>query len=93
MPAITNKSIAYLYTRHGGSAELAPPMAEGIRLVREKEKRKAKDPPMFTVASLPRRVGAARWDLRAYNWSKSRLRRVKDQAEDRGHTQNGSVNQ
>ena len=47
--------------RHGGSAELAPPMAEeGIRLVREKEKRKAKDLPMFTVASMPRRVGSAR---------------------------------
>ena len=46
--------------RHGGSAELAPPAAEGIRLVREKEKRKGKDLPMFTVASLPRRVGAAR---------------------------------
>ena len=61
MPAITNKSIAYLYMRHGGSAELAPPVAiEGIRPVREKEKRKAKDLPMFTVASLPRRVGAAR---------------------------------
>ena len=60
-PAITNKSIAYLYIRHGGSTELDPPTAkEGIRLVREKEKRKAKDPPMFTVASLPRRVGAAR---------------------------------
>ena len=43
MPAITNKSIAYLYMRHGGSAELASPAAiEGIRLVREKEKRKAK---------------------------------------------------
>ena len=42
---------------------------------------------MSTVASLPRRVGAARQDLRAYNWSKSWLRRVKDQAEDRGHTQ------
>ena len=27
MPAINNKSIAYLYMRHGGSAELAPPMA------------------------------------------------------------------
>ena len=26
-PAITNNSIAYLYTRHGGSAELAPPAA------------------------------------------------------------------
>ena len=60
MPAITNKSIAYLYMRHGGSTELAPPTAkEGIRPVRE-EKRKAKDLPMFTVASLPRRVGAAR---------------------------------
>ena len=59
-PAITNKSIAYLYMRHGGSAELAPPAAiEGLRPVREKEKRKAKDLPMFTVASLPRRVGAA----------------------------------
>ena len=47
--------------RHGGSAELAPPVAiEGIRPVREKEKRKAKDLPVFTVASLPRRVGAAR---------------------------------
>ena len=75
--------------RHGGSAELAPPAAKGIRLVRE-EKRKAKDPPMFTVASLPRGVGAARYDLHAYNWSKSRLRRVKDQAEDCGHTQDGS---
>ena len=61
MPAITNKSISYLYMRHGGSAELAPPMAkEGIRPVREKEKRKAKDLPMFIVASLPRRVEAAR---------------------------------
>ena len=39
--AITNKSIAYLYMRHGGSDELAPPAAEGIRLVREKEKRKS----------------------------------------------------
>ena len=28
-----------MYMRHGGSAELAPPVAEGIRLVREKEKR------------------------------------------------------
>ena len=46
--------------RHGGSTELAPPMAEGIRPVREKMKRKAKELPMFTVASLPRRVGAAR---------------------------------
>ena len=27
MPAITNKSIAYLYMRHGGSTELAPPTA------------------------------------------------------------------
>ena len=27
MPAITNNSIAYLYMRHGGSTELAPPMA------------------------------------------------------------------
>ena len=45
-PAITNKSIAYLYMRHGGSTELAPPMAkEGIRPVRDKEKRKAKDLP------------------------------------------------
>ena len=48
---------------------------------------------MFTVASLPRRVGAARKDLCAYNWSKSRLRRVKNQAEDCGHTQDRSVNQ
>ena len=40
-PAITTTSIAYLYTRHGGSAELAPPMAKGIRPVREKEKRKS----------------------------------------------------
>ena len=46
--------------RHGGSAELAPPTAKGIRPVRERRKGKAKDPPMFTVASLPRRVGAAR---------------------------------
>ena len=61
MPAITNKIIAYLYMRHGGSAELAPPTAkEEIRPVREMEKRKAKDLSMFTVASLPRRVGAAR---------------------------------
>ena len=29
---------------------------------------------MFTVASLPRRVGAARQDLHAYNWFKSRIR-------------------
>ena len=80
--------------RHGGSSELAPPMAKvGIRPVREKEKRKAKDLPMFTVASLPRRVGAARYDLHAYNWSKSRLRRVKDQAEDHGHTQDRFVSQ
>ena len=64
-----------------------------LRPVREKEKRKAKDLPMFTVASLPRRVGAARQDLRAYNWFNSRLRRVKDQAEDRGHTQDRFVNQ
>ena len=41
MQAITNKSIAYLYMRHGGSAELASPMVKGIRLVREKEKRKS----------------------------------------------------
>ena len=41
MPAITTKSIAYLYMRHGGSAELAPPTGEEIRLVREKEKRKS----------------------------------------------------
>ena len=39
-PAITNKSIAYLYMRHGGSTEFAPPVAEGIRPVRE-EKRKS----------------------------------------------------
>ena len=48
---------------------------------------------MFTAASLPRRVGAARQDLRAYNWFNSRLRRVKDQAEDCGHTQDRFVNQ
>ena len=34
-------SIAYLYMRHGGSAELALPAAKGVRLVREKEKRKS----------------------------------------------------
>ena len=38
MPAITTTSIAYLYTRHGGSTELA---AKGIRPVREKEERKS----------------------------------------------------
>ena len=42
MPAITKKSIAYLYIRHGGSAELAPPMTEEeIRPVREKEKKES----------------------------------------------------
>ena len=41
MAAITNKSIAYLYMRHGGSTELAPLVAEGIRPVREKDQRKS----------------------------------------------------
>ena len=44
-----------------GNGELASSHGNRrIRPVREKEKRKAKDLPMFTVASLPRRVGAAR---------------------------------
>ena len=77
----------YLYTRHGGSGELAPPMAlRRLRPVREKEKRKA----IFQcsqVASVPKRVGAARQDLRAYNWFITRLRKVKNQAEDQGHIQ------
>ena len=61
MPAITTKAIAYLYMRHGGSTEFAPPMAEGIRPVREKEKKeKPRIHPCSQFASLPRRVGAAR---------------------------------
>ena len=55
----------YLHMRHGGSAELAPPVAlRRLRPVREKEKRKA----IFQCSQLhhcPRRVGAARQDLRA----------------------------
>ena len=57
-----------MYTRHGGSAELALPTALKKTKTSQREGEKENHLPVFTVASLPRRVRAARQDLRAYNW-------------------------
>ena len=54
-------ALPILCTRHGGSTEPALPMATGNKTrQREREEEKPRIQPMFTVASLPRRVGAAR---------------------------------
>ena len=73
--------------RHGGSTEPALPTATGIRPVREKEKRKSQVSIHVHSCIIAQEGRSSQTqDLCAYNWSKSRLRRVKDQAEDHGHT-------
>ena len=62
-------------------------MTTGIRPDREKEKRESQVSIHVHSCIIAQEDRSSQTqDLRVYNWSKSRLRRVKDQAEDCGHT-------
>ena len=76
--------------RHGGSTEPTLPMATEVRPVREKEKRKSQVSIHVHSCFIALKGRRQPYQDSCDQTDSSRLRRVKDQAEDRGHTGQGS---
>ena len=75
---------------HGGSAEPALPMATEVRPVREKEKRKSQVSIHVHSCFIALKGRSLPYMILMIKLVPQRLRRVKDQAKDCGHTRQGS---